>query len=825
MPTYTIDHKRFQGEGAVINWGTVARRLNIGSPAGAQDTLGSVVELRWVAHADCGLPTEPFIVWSRPHSNQQVLQPLTTHLQSLQLFGLSLLTWTAGPLSMISVDLTVTLPGTVLAFAGAPIFGNIVGFRAVSAGNVTVPIAAKLITSLTLPAGVTMNAARGVVPDGYANAPGWTKVEIVGLPVPSGKWNGIGGYGGAQGMVTALTDPQTAAVQRLDRGAPRVGWGTTLAAGISAPAWAQPNHPQLVKDLDGDLLQYLHDIAQNFPPNAQVAQTLTVPLPPPKNSSGQHTNKPGTTTTLQPLPMTYMAAATDPFLSLALGFGTAYPANIRPTLAVASQINDYMITAHWAKGFDGASAPADYAVVIPAPGAAPTPPMAANVATEIVGALRPLAVDQDWRESVHLDWDRPSVPQLFRIASCAAARASLAPSAATVPLMEPRHSGGYCPVIINAPLDSPEPLDPEWFRVHVMDREIDIPSSPGTRQLKYGAALQDIYGQWSAWATTDTTVQQPDLDPVRLGAVKLKPVAPASGSVCATTLEVDLFWDWRIRRPMQIVLVGKVFAAATHGDPAPVIPIPSGFDRALAGGGAAITVTFAGDTPSSLDGTLVPITEDGETQLTTYGSGQGTNRRYRLTVPLSLDFASTPFVGLVMWARGQEAIAPNRFSPWPQRPVLVSTGDPRPPVIPVFHVQLGSIPDAAGSSHVRISWTAQPNATGYFIYEATEASLLQEWGIPEPAQTATLDARLLVIRNAFQAHPIRRSFTRWNAKPLAATSTDIALPKGSTGIHVFVVLGISAGQVESAWPSGPNPQELHHRHRRPAHHQTRAAHD
>ena len=55
---------------------------------------------------------------------------------------------------------------------------------------------------------------------------------------------------------------------------------------------------------------------------------------------------------------------------------------------------------------------------------------------------------------------------------------------------------------------------------------------------------------------------------------------------------------------------------------------------------------------------------------------------------------------------------------------VTSTGDPRPPVVPVYHVKLGSIPDASGSSHVQISWTPQPNAAGYFIYEATEASLL-----------------------------------------------------------------------------------------------------
>ena len=36
---------------------------------------------------------------------------------------------------------------------------------------------------------------------------------------------------------------------------------------------------------------------------------------------------------------------------------------------------------------------------------------------------------------------------------------------------------------------------------------------------------------------------------------------------------------------------------------------------------------------------------------------------------------------------------------------------------------------------------------------------------------------------------------------------DIALPRGSTSIHLYVVLGVSAGQVENAWPSGPTPDD------------------
>ncbi len=808
MPTYIVDPVHFHAEGAIVNWDVAARRQGI--PPGPAKAFGNVIELRWMLKADRGLPTEPFIVWARAHSASAGFQPLTLTQQSL-LFsgGVTLVTWTQG--QMGSVRLTITAPsaGTVFAFAGAPYLGGIVAFRPISAGTTTVEITATTITSLAVTPGVTVTAAQGLPPGGYANAPGWAQVEVVGLPVSLPQWSGVGKHGSPQGMIGSFSDAPTAAIARLKRGAPPFGWGPNLAAGVPAPPWLAPDFAKLVGEVNKDLLDYLHDIAKTVAPRDQAAQGVNVVLPPPKSSTGPMP-KPGTTTQLVPLPMTYMAAATDPFLNLALGFGTAYPftANTIAVAAVAENpVHDFMITAHWEHGFDGASAPVDYAAVIPAPGAALAPPPPASMASEVIGALRPLAADGNWRETVRAMWDRSPVTQLFRVASCAAARASIAPAEPTVALMELRKSGGYRPLVLSAPLDPPETPDPEWWRVHVMDREIEIPASPGTRQMKYGAAVQDIYGQWSTWTAIDRTIAQPALDPIRLANLTLAPVAPASGSVCATTLEFEFLWDWRIRTPQQVSIRGRMYAAASHGDPPPSVTVPAGLDRSLAGGAAALTITFAGDTPSAPGATIVPISEDGEHHAAGFGAAQGTNRRYRVTLAgLSLDFAATPFIGMALWAQGQERIAPARLTPWPDQPLVTSTGDPRPPVVPIYHVKLGSIPDAAGSSHVQIAWTPQPNATGYFVYEATEASLLDAWGLPEPHPRDTLDARLLVIRNHFKTLPVRRPFTRYNAKAITGTGVDIALPKGSTGIHVFVVLGVSAGQVESAWPAGSSPE-------------------
>jgi hypothetical protein len=44
-----------------------------------------------------------------------------------------------------------------------------------------------------------------------------------------------------------------------------------------------------------------------------------------------------------------------------------------------------------------------------------------------------------------------------------------------------------------------------------------------------------------------------------------------------------------------------------------------------------------------------------------------------------------------------------------------------------------------------------------------------------------------------------------NATPVADTSLSVTLPRGTKDIHLFVVLGLSAGQVESAWPDAGDP--------------------
>jgi hypothetical protein len=803
MPEYVVDPTRFQGEGAIVDWGALAKRLQIESAG--RVVLAPTLELRWMLSPVLGLPTEPFKVWSRPHSSALQQALALSQMPLAYLFGFTVVTWLGGSMCHISVDTHAAVAGSIAVFAGAPTLENFVGMVPVPAGTATLELSGSTIDGVLVSPGVAVTAIRGIPSGALSQTAGWSLVEIVGLPVEQAAWNGIGRHGMPQGLVGALTDAPKAAVARLTRGGPPIGWGPLLTVGVSAPPWAAPNFPDLVKEVNVNLLDLLRPIVGGSPPNQQAAQTITVTLPPPKNSLGQSMSGAASNTTVAPLGMTFLGGSQDPFLSLVLGFGTAYVATRDGQASPAGVPFDYMITARWEKGLDGRGAPVEFAAIIPTPGAAFPPPPPANLGSELLGTLRPFQRDGDWRASVRVRWDRSPGLALFRTASFAAARASLAPAEPTAGLMETRPSGGFRPVGIN---QAGTPPDPEFWRLHVVDRELGIPSSLGTRSLKYAAAVQDIYGQWTPWVAADRLLTQPDLEPVRLISAKLRSTPPASGSVCATDLELEFIWDWRIRTPRVIRFAGSLYAAADHGSPPPSTTVPAGLDRSLGGGGSLLEVTFAGDVPTAPGTIIIGLSEGGDAQAA-FGAAQGDEtRRYRLTLPgVSLDFGSTGHIGLALWAQGQELIPPQRTTSWSEQPTVVTTSDPRPPVVPIEHVKLASLPDAAGEAHARISWTAQPGAAGYYVYESDETQILLANGLTEPPPDQTLDARLVSLKNAFNSNPSRREFTRRNANLITTTSTDIALPRGSTSIHVFIVIGVSAGQVESTWPSGPNAQD------------------
>jgi hypothetical protein len=509
-----------------------------------------------------------------------------------------------------------------------------------------------------------------------------------------------------------------------------------------------------------------------------------------------------------------MAAGSDCFACLALGFGTAYPVVFTATADVSLLDYDFMVTARYEKGSLGSSSPVEYAALVPAPAPAIPPPVPANLAEDMMGHLRPRLPDGNWRGSVRVSWDKPVPIPLFRARSFAFARAGVAPAAPAVLVMNQRAAGGPLPIAVNY-FTSAQDTEPN--RLSGVDREISIPSNPGSRTIKYAVAHQDIYGQWSTWNAINSAIEQPPADKVRIVSAEFKStsVPTPPNAKCPANLVIEFLWDWRIRSPLMISFRGRLHAAAYHGQPPPNTTLPTALQTKLGGpftdtftlnfnvlaANGAPTSAWPGYNPMVHCKALSPAGD----QEVTFGSAQGNEaRRYRMTIPgFELDFGSTGHIGLALWAQGQEAIPPHRNGTWSDQPSQIATSDPRPPVIVPDIVTLSSLPDAAGESHAVLKWSASAGAEGYFIYETTETKLLQAVGDPEPAPDKTLSLRLTRLLEIFDANPVARrsEFVRRNSRLIKDTSADVTLPRGSTAIHLYVVLGVSAGQVEAVWPT------------------------
>lgn len=579
MPNHIIDPTRFDAEGAIVDWTAQARRLGLGFKSYSLSTMVKhfqpSIQLRWRLHGEMGMPTEPFRVFYRPHEVRGVEQPLNfTQTPLLFLWRETLVTWSNGSMSTVSVDVQAPDGGEIDAFSTGPLLENICTTSTVPRGSSTIQLSSPVIDGLLVSRGITVTAVRGIETSALSQAKDWTLLELVGLPVELADWQGIGKHGTPQGLIGALVDAKTAAVQRLTRGAPPLGWGSLLSPTIPAPPWVAPDFDLLIKEINISLLEHLREIVKDFAPDQQVQQQIVVTLPPPTNSSGQQMNVDNSQSTISPLAMTLMAAGSDPFLILALGFGTAYP--LGKTAEYASNARsefDYMIVAHWEKGLDGKSDPIDYAAIVPAPEFAIPPPSPANMIAVTLGSLRPHLPDGNWRSSVRVGWDRSPDMRLFSTSSFAVARAGLTPSEPAIALLEGRNSGGLRPIAINS-IECPS--DTEFWRLHAIDNELEIPSDPGTKKVRYGAAIQDIYGQWTPWMTIDKSLSQPNLEPVRIVSVSLSPNLPAVGSICQANLEIEFLWDWRVRSPKSVRFAGRLYPAAERGSPLPSTTVPAG---------------------------------------------------------------------------------------------------------------------------------------------------------------------------------------------------------------------------------------------------------
>ncbi|MEM9636334.1 MAG: hypothetical protein AAGA94_01705 [Pseudomonadota bacterium] len=782
----------------------------------------NAAHLRWVTAPSVGLPSRAFRVWRRrslPFEGEEALDP-DTFTVATTIGGPQVLSFNR---TLAMVRMTVTMPGAgglIFGCSGGPTFEHWTAAKAVAGGAHVVKIGAPNLTGIVLPPGATLHSIFGVTQSDAANSQDWELVEVVGLPVEPAEWVGVGEHDQEQGLLSeGLVAPKDAALARYHRGRALLGWPAFLAPGILAPIWRQPVGPQLIQEMEEQILSQVREVAE-FAPNRMANQRRTITVPPPENATGAVATTEPSEADYSPLELMLTGISTDPNLSLILGYGTAIAQeDISQGTGALDMLEgvddyDYMVTADWDQGLNGRGDELTLAALAIAPGPALAGAQPTGVAAVPSQPMAPIEPDGDWRRSVRFLWQRVPRSGFYRIASYAAAKVRFQPGEQAELMNELRDSGGIRPIAASLPPSdaadgqpSPSgPLPGEKTHLSAIDRVVNIPPpalpvNNGSIIMGYAACTQTIFGLWGNWAGSATTLHEPNPNRVPILRAELAPQVVSAGPAPAT-LVVEFGWDWSVRRPASVIIGGRLYAAQYRSDPPPSDLPTLQLPRSLGGVDPAIEVTFAGDTPSGPPGSNVEgLTADGES-FATFGPAQGDEiRRYRITVPgFSLNFGTTPHVGLALWARGTELRAPGRIGPWTETPYLIAASDPRPPSIVVEHVDFASLPDARGEAHGRIDWPEVPNVAGYWIYEVSETSLRAALGLPPPGQGASFSDRLAEIRSAYNGNPVRFPFTRKFSELLQVTSLDVTLPRGSRDIHFFMVLAQSRTNTDSDWP-------------------------
>lgn len=796
MAPRIIDPTRFLLLGSIVDW-TLAYRRDIGHVAPPQRIAAQrglqgtrLVQLRWVIDPALGYPTAPFVVWRRRSEPASTEAPIS-HLVA-GFLGATLILFDR-PRVFVRAVLQGS-SGYATGFAGAPFASPMIWPQAVTATQTQYTFSAPAIQCLLLSGGVTLGALTGL--DGAAAQDlEWQQTEVVGLPVDA-SFDNVLHLDEKQGLVGAPQDPPAAALDRFRRGAPFYGWRSLLDTGSPAPPWRLADPTAMLQVVTESMLPLLRQMV-DLPAEQQAGFTTTHTLASPSGHDP--------TATISPLGTLVYGAATDPLASLITGFGTAFEAPVgQPAILDVSTQYDYMVTARYDNGTGHEPGPLEYAAIIFAPGMAPVPPTPTGVGGTIDGLAAPAGTDLDWTGVIRVSWDRLGDDLPIRVGSYALARTQLAPAGGVEAILGPRpHDTALQPIGAS----TSEALAGSG-QLNALDDRYHLATAPNPNQLGYSVAQQDLFGQWSGWASAGLAVGEPPVGVPSL-IVGSWDVA-AAAAVCPGTLTVDIAWDWANRSPSRIDLVGRMYPQARLDDPPGDLSVPADLGPSLAGGtGLPLTIYFdsTGVATAVAGGGLSASVQYFDERATSLSSGvQGAiagPRRYRLTIGgFGLDYSATGAIGMALWARGTEARAPGRIGAWSTSPLIASAADPRPPVLAIEHedVLLTSMPDAAGEYHALLQWPAAPGAVGYFAYTCSETDLLDACGLGDPAFSQTLSDRLATLRDAFQANPTRRAFTRVNATPVTGTSLAVTLPRGTKDIHLFIVLGLSAGQVQSPWP-------------------------
>jgi len=826
----------FRAEATLLRWGVIASRLakeaaRTQGGALAAEWLHQVsdqvkaregdIHLTWACAKTLGMPRGPFQVWRRDRVDDRWRKPTQLSVWPA-VGGGELLVWgeEAAAVQVTYRPLDPAAESGLSVYRTAAGIVDTVGAAVKPAGSgdpTTIEVRTNGATYGRLTNGTDATVTIVTLAD-CVNDPSWELLEIVGLPLEPG-W-GSGYDEGDQGPVVGPMAPVDAALDRLKRGMPPIGWGPVTQTGHRAPIWEDADAEAVVKEILADLLP---EIAPLYDPGLPERQQHTLEFArsvDPPTQDGR-TSSADTSATIRPWSMLALPAQTDPVLNLALGFGATYRMESADRPEVSIGRADLMVTARYERpGLFVGRGPVELAAYAPFAMRHDAAPPPTSLTATRSGLVAPRPADQPWCESITVRWDRlTSSAALGRVSAGALARFEAAAplSEPALALNPPRLGRGYRPLTLSP--DGP-PGSPGAAKVAFVDAAAEIPIGSGGRSVGYAVSVVDIHGLWSPWRDVPYAGNEPAPMPPRLLSAKLDTRYDGSTSCPAElVLEAALDWTERIPTHLDVVAIFYPMTAPNSAPPAgidPGAPTPAGCFRRDLG------LTFAGDVPSGSGCTVDCLTPDGDAVMAP-GPGQGDGgRRYRLTAPVpTLDFASTQRWGAQIWLRSRLRVgaSPTAYVPDPAHPARVVAASPVPvqPLPPPAPpgVPLGSTPDAQGCSHVRVRWSLPAGGAGVrtcVVWEVSETALRQRAGLGKPAETDSPGVRLAALWAAYDAmSPIaqRAAFRRLLELPGTARDADITLPKGSTDIHLFTVTTQSMTGIESPWPGPAASGHIH----------------
>jgi hypothetical protein len=791
---------------------------------------GRHIALRWVLNPALGVPLAPFTVWRRDAGQREAATPIGGwHKIGHDTFG-----WD-GITEFLRIELDVSAPVTVQGLTRADPDGRPVTTASGPAGTIVLQGGPMVGVRVDKPGAVV--AARGLSTVTMANGSGWQKIEVVGLPFGPGLAGSTYYANVAQGRVSALTDPVTAAVERLTRWGPVLGWAPL--AGL--PPWRRPDPAQLVKEMQGDVLSGLTKVLQKVPPpkvDQQQSVEVLLELAELRQIVGSKVGGLNGTGDNQrseirarPLQGLATSVATDGWASLALGFGTG--AELSPNSPA-----DFMVTAPW-RGMLGVPVqvpwpwpwgdrpnPAmvtkeverELAAVVLAPQPRSAPDKPTPVTTSIAFAEGAPALDEPYHCASVIRTARPlALSSTPRVAAYGLGRFD-GPATGRYSMREHPLAKGWIPVGSAVPVRQPGQVpDPALHPDTAMLRDsgIEMPVTGADKQYQYAVAATDLFGQWSHWSAGWLSVGPAEVQVPRVAVLRAQAAPGSSGAdPCKLVTSVEVVWDRRERTCSRMRAVVDVFDP-TSAPPKPIDDPPGVPQPAFTLADVEISFDADGNPLSSPAGVSVVGLHEDDTPVTSVDPFTGDERRYRITfTSLAVTYGGADEKAVAVYVRAEETIRHGKWSGWSHAGEVAIAPNPLPPPVPVpltpeFPVW-ASLPNAAGESYAPVSWTPT-GAWRYRVYEATEAALLAACGEPGPTLTDGYGERMQRLFGLYAVEgnwtKLRSAYRKLGTEPVlppvqsdGTVRIENVLPRGSGLIHCYVVVGVTKSNVVSAWP-------------------------